>query len=146
MKSGNTPGNDVSRIRHGAKAITDEFRTYNELVRAIGSARVVLLGEASHGTHEFYRERAFITERLISEAGFSAVALEADWPDAYRVNRYVRGASDDASAVQALGDFNRFPSWMWRNNVVAFVEWLRANNDTQPLERRAGFYGVDLYS
>jgi len=146
-KSGNTPGNDVSRVRRGAKAITDEFRTYDELIRAIGSARVVLLGEASHGTHEFYRERAFITERLISEAGFSAVAIEADWPDAYRVNRYVRGVSDDAGAVQALGDFSRFPSWMWRNtDVVAFVEWLRAHNDTQPIERRAGFYGIDLYS
>src|SRR4029077_6255894 len=146
-KSGNTPGNDVSRVRRGAKAITDEFRTYDELVRAIGSARVVLLGEASHGTHEFYRERAFITERLISEAGFSAVAIEADWPDAYRVNRYVRGASDDAGAVQALGDFSRFPTWMWRNtDVAAFVEWLRAHNDTQPIERRAGFYGIDLYS
>jgi erythromycin esterase-like protein/predicted phosphoribosyltransferase len=146
-KSGHTPGNDVSRVRRGAKAITDEFRTYDELVRAIGSARVVLLGEASHGTHEFYRERAFITERLISEAGFSAVAIEADWPDAYRVNRYVRGASDDAGAVQALGDFSRFPTWMWRNtDVVAFVEWLRAHNETQPIERRAGFYGIDLYS
>jgi erythromycin esterase-like protein/predicted phosphoribosyltransferase len=146
-KSGDTPGNDVGRVRRGAKAITDEFRTYDHLVRAIGSARVVLLGEASHGTHEFYRERAFITERLISEAGFSAVAIEADWPDAYRVNRYVRGASDDTSAVQALGDFSRFPTWMWRNtDVVAFVEWLRAHNDTQPVERRTGFYGLDLYS
>jgi erythromycin esterase-like protein/predicted phosphoribosyltransferase len=146
-KSGNTPGNDLGRVRRGAKAITDEFRTYDELVRAIGSARVVLLGEASHGTHEFYRERAFITERLISEAGFSAVAIEADWPDAYRVNRYVRAASNDNSAVQALGDFSRFPTWMWRNtDVVAFVEWLRAHNDTQPIERRAGFYGIDLYS
>jgi erythromycin esterase-like protein/predicted phosphoribosyltransferase len=146
-KSSNTPGNDIGCVRRGAKAITDEFRTYDELVRAIRSARLVLIGEASHGTHEFYRERAFITERLISEAGFSAVAVEADWPDAYRVNRYVRGFSDDASAVQALGDFSRFPSWMWRNtDVVAFVEWLRAHNDTQPIERRAGFYGIDLYS
>jgi len=146
-RSGNTSGNDISGVRRGAKEITDEFRTYDELVRAIGSARLVLIGEASHGTHEFYRERAFITERLISEAGFSAVAVEADWPDAYRVNRYVRGASDDASAVQALSDFSRFPAWMWRNtDVVAFVEWLRAHNDTQPFERRAGFYGIDLYS
>ena len=146
-RSGNTSGNDISWVRRGAKEITDKFRTYDELVRAIGSARLVLIGEASHGTHEFYRERAFITERLISEAGFSAVAVEADWPDAYRVNRYVRGASDDASAVQALSDFSRFPAWMWRNtDVVAFVEWLRAHNDTQPIERRAGFYGIDLYS
>jgi erythromycin esterase-like protein/predicted phosphoribosyltransferase len=146
-KSGNTSGNDISSVRRGAKAITDEFWTYDELVKAIGSARLVLIGEASHGTHEFYRERAFITERLIAEAGFSAVAVEADWPDAYRVNRYVRGASDDANAVQALSDFSRFPAWMWRNtDVVAFVEWLRAHNDTQPIDRRAGFYGIDLYS
>ena len=142
-----TAGNDVSCVRRGAKTITDEFRTYDELIKAIGSARLVLLGEASHGTHEFYRERAFITERLIAEAGFSAVAVEADWPDAYRVNRYVRGASEDARAVQALGDFTRFPTWMWRNtDVVSFVEWLRAHNDTQPIERRVGFYGIDLYS
>jgi erythromycin esterase-like protein/predicted phosphoribosyltransferase len=146
-KSGHASGNEVNRIRRGARAIGDEFRTYDGLVKAIGSARLVLLGEASHGTHEFYRERAFITERLISEAGFSAVAVEADWPDAYRVNRYVRGASDDAGAVEALADFGRFPTWMWRNaDVVAFVEWLRAHNDTQPIERRAGFYGIDLYS
>jgi erythromycin esterase-like protein/predicted phosphoribosyltransferase len=138
---------DIDQIRMGARALNEEFRDYDGLIRAIASARVVLLGEASHGTHEFYRERAFITERLIAEAGFSAVAVEADWPDAYRVNRYVRGASEDASAVDALGDFSRFPTWMWRNtDVVAFVEWLRAHNDTQPVDRRAGFYGIDLYS
>jgi erythromycin esterase-like protein/predicted phosphoribosyltransferase len=138
---------DIDQIRTGARALNEEFRDYDGLIRAIASARVVLLGEASHGTHEFYRERAFITERLIAEAGFSAVAVEADWPDAYRVNRYVRGASEDASAVDALGDFSRFPTWMWRNtDVVAFVEWLRAHNDTQPVDRRAGFYGIDLYS
>jgi len=146
-KPNRAPSTDVGRIRRGARAISDEFRTYDGLIKALGSARMVLLGEASHGTHEFYRERAFITERLISEAGFSAIAVEADWPDAYRVNRYVRGASDDAGAVDALGDFSRFPMWMWRNtDVVTFVEWLRAHNDTQPLERRAGFYGIDLYS
>jgi len=144
--SNNSPDSAVTGVRRGANTISDEFRTYDGLVRAIGSARLVLIGVASHGTHEFYRERAFITERLISEAGFSAVAVEADWPDAYRVNRYVRGVSDDASAVQALEDFNRFPSWMWRNTeAAAFVEWLRAHNDTQPIERRAGFYGIDLY-
>jgi erythromycin esterase-like protein/predicted phosphoribosyltransferase len=146
-KPNRAPSTDVGRIRRGASVISDEFRTYDSLIKALGSARIVLLGEASHGTHEFYRERAFITERLISEAGFSAVAVEADWPDAYRVNRYVRGASDDAGAVEALRDFSRFPTWMWRNtDVVAFVEWLRAHNDTQPIERRTGFYGIDLYS
>ena len=125
----------------------DRSSDYDSLIRALTAARVVMLGEASHGTHEFYQERAFLTQRLVAEAGFSAVAVEADWPDAYRVNRYVRGASDDASAEEALGDFGRFPTWMWRNkDVVDFVTWLRAHNDTQPAERRCGFYGIDLYS
>ena len=114
----------------------------------IGDARFVLLGEASHGTHEFYRERARITQRLIDEKGFAAVAVEADWPDAYRVNRYVRGAGDDVDAVEALADFRRFPRWMWRNTeVVEFVDWLRAHNDALPPNaERTGFYGLDLYS
>src|SRR5439155_4563218 len=103
---------DVDRICAGA-VVLNEGDTYDALIKAIGSARIVLLGEASHGTHEFYRERAFITERLIADVGFSAIAVEADWPDAYRVNRYVRGASDDDSATAALGDFGRFPTWMW---------------------------------
>ena len=137
----------VEIIRGHAQRLAGDARDYDALLKAIGDARLVLIGEASHGTHEFYRERAFITERLISEKGFAAVAVEADWPDAYRVNRYVRGASDDADAVAALSDFERFPTWMWRNNdVVDFVGWLRAHNDTQPVERRVGFYGIDLYS
>jgi erythromycin esterase-like protein/predicted phosphoribosyltransferase len=137
----------IDRIRTGAHALDEEFRGYDGLIKAIGSARVVLLGEATHGTHEFYRERAFISQRLIAEAGFSAVAVEADWPDAYRVNRYVRGASDDVNALDALSDFARFPAWMWRNtDVVAFIEWLRAHNDTQPVDRRTGLFGIDLYS
>ena len=91
----------------------------------------MLLGEATHGTHEFYRERAFITRRLITEKGFTAVAVEADWPDAYRVNRYVRGTGADEDSVDALGDFGRFPTWMWRNaDVLDFVGWLRAHNET----------------
>ncbi|HET9830753.1 MAG TPA: erythromycin esterase family protein, partial [Vicinamibacterales bacterium] len=100
-----------------------------------------------HGTHEFYRERALITRRLIEEKRFSGVAVEADWPDAYRVNRYVRGVGNDEDAVESLGDFERFPMWMWRNaDVLDFVGWLRAHNDTQPESRRVGFYGLDLYS
>src|SRR6185436_569146 len=134
-------------IRERAIRLNGKAGDYDSLIEAIGDARLVLLGEASHGTHEFYRERAFITERLIAERGFSAVAVEADWPDAYRVNRYVRGHSSDETSEQALGDFGRFPTWMWRNtDVVDFVSWLRSHNDTQPIERRAGFYGLDLYS
>jgi erythromycin esterase-like protein len=111
-------------------------------------ARFVLLGEATHGTHEFYIERAELTKRLVAEHGFGAVAVEADWPDAYRVNRYVRGASRDPDAREALGDFRRFPRWMWRNHVVVeLVEWLREWNDALPAGRpKTGFYGLDLYS
>ncbi|MBR0665497.1 hypothetical protein GXW71_14135 [Roseomonas hellenica] len=121
---------------------------YDELLEAIGEARFVLLGEASHGTHEFYEERARITRRLIEEKGFAAVAVEADWPDAYRVNRYVQGAGEDLDAGAALMDFRRFPTWMWRNQVVVdFVEWLRRHNAARGEGRpRAGFYGLDLYS
>jgi erythromycin esterase-like protein len=114
----------------------------------IGEAQFALVGEASHGTHEFYAERAEITKRLIAEKKFRAVAVEADWPDAYRVNRYVRGASDDVEAVEALADFRRFPTWMWRNTVVVeFIDWLRAYNDALPPgSEKVGFYGLDLYS
>jgi erythromycin esterase-like protein/predicted phosphoribosyltransferase len=137
----------VEIVRERAIHLSGGADEYDGLIAAIGDARVVLIGEASHGTHEFYLERAHITERLIAEKGFNAVAVEADWPDAYRVNRYVRGTSDDRDSVEALGDFGRFPAWMWRNtDVVDFVSWLRAHNDTQPAERRVGFYGIDLYS
>ena len=118
---------------------------YDELLELIGDAKLVLIGEASHGTHEFYRERALITRRLIEEKGFGAVAVEADWPDAYRANRYVRGASDDPDAERALAGFERFPTWMWRNaDVLDFVGWLRDHNDRSG--RTVGFYGLDLYS
>jgi len=113
----------------------------------IGEAELALLGEASHGTHEFYASRATVTKRLIVENGFRAVVVEADWPDAYRVNRYVRHKSSDTSAVEALEDFKRFPTWMWRNtDVVGFIEWLREHNEGLPDERQAGFYGMDLYA
>jgi erythromycin esterase-like protein len=120
---------------------------YDALLRLIGPARFALLGEASHGTHEFYRERAEITRRLIVEHDFTAVAVEADWPDAWRVNRYVRGLSGDADAAAALSGFQRFPAWMWRNTEVRdFVEWLRLHNAARSPERQVGFYGLDLYS
>ena len=120
---------------------------YDVLMDRIGNARLVLLGEASHGTHEFYRERARITRRLVMEKGFTAVAVEADWPDAYRVHRYVSGRSNDRSSEQALGDFKRFPTWMWRNrDVEQFVAWLRAVNDQRTDREKVGFYGLDLYS
>ncbi len=123
-------------------------RDYDPLIKLIHEARFCLLGEATHGTHEFYRERAEITKRLIKEKGFTAVAVEADWPDAFRVNRYVRGLGDDRDANQALAGFKRFPTWMWRNAVILdFVEWLRDYNSSLPSNAtKVGFYGLDLYS
>src|SRR3981081_3662779 len=128
-----------------AHRLTGTFQDYDPLMDRIGNARLVLLGEASHGTHEFYHERAQITQRLIKEKGFTAVAVEADWPDAYRVNRYVRGAGDDAFAVEALSDFKRFPTWMWRNtDVVEFLEWVHEHNEAlPPRSTKIGFYGLD---
>lgn len=121
---------------------------YGALLDAIGDAQFVLIGEASHGTHEFYDVRAEITKLLTQEKGFNAVAVEADWPDAYCVNRYVRGLGTDLDADGALGGFRRFPTWMWRNTVMTdFVEWLRNyNSQKERYVEKAGFYGIDLYS
>lgn len=127
--------------------LTGSAHDYDGLLQLIGPARFVLLGEASHGTREFYQERVNITKRLITEKGFNTIAVEADWPDAWRVNRYVRGLSDDRNAGDALSGFERFPAWMWRNTVVRdFVEWLRAHNAGRSAASQVGFYGMDLYS
>ncbi len=136
----------AQRLRAVAQPLPGGERDYDGLLDIIGDAQFVLLGEASHGTAEFYHVRAALTRRLIAERGFTAVAVEADWPDAYRVNRFVRG-DDGASGVAALGGFRRFPAWMWRNTVVVeFIEWLRAHNAGRPADAQAGFYGLDLYS
>lgn len=117
------------------------------LVDAIGDAKYVLLGEATHGTSEFYSFRAELSKRLIEEKGFRFVAVEGDWPSCYTVNRYVKAYSADATnPADALRDFGRWPEWMWANREVAeFIAWLRAYNDrtTGP---KAGFYGLDVYS
>src|ERR1035437_7497358 len=134
-------------IREAAHPLTGSGGDYDSLLEMIGDARFVLLGEASHGTHEFYRERAKITQRLIREKGFHAIAVEADWPDAYRVNRYIQGDDTDPDAAQALNGFKRFPAWMWRNaDVLDFIGWLRSFNDALEQPKRIGFYGLDLYS
>src|SRR3954465_5255948 len=120
---------------------------FGPLLDAVGDARLVLIGEASHGTHEFYRARAEFTKTLILRKGFNIVAVEADWPDAYRANRWVRGIASDPDADTALGDFTRFPRWMWRNrDVVAFLEWLHDRNGSVDTAADVGFYGLDLYS
>ncbi|HEX4667188.1 MAG TPA: erythromycin esterase family protein [Chthoniobacterales bacterium] len=136
------------RISAAADPLAGSPNDYDSLIEMVGEARFVLLGEASHGTHEFYRERALITKWFIYQRGFNAVAAEADWPDAYRINRFVRGEGPDLDSVDALNGFRRFPQWMWRNaDVLDFVAWLREHNDEQSFpDRKAGFYGLDLYS
>jgi erythromycin esterase-like protein len=140
--------NITDALRKAALPLEGARADYDPLLTLIGDARLILLGEASHGTDEFYRARAEITKRLIQEKHIAAVAVEADWPDAFRVNRYVRGMSNDRSADEALSGFKRFPTWMWRNTVVReFVEWLREYNNALPSNAtKVGFYGLDLYS
>jgi erythromycin esterase-like protein len=137
----------VSDLREFAHPLNGTEPDYRPLLDRVGDAPFVLLGEGSHGTHDFYFQRAEITKRLIIEKGFTAVAVEADWPDAYRVNRYVRGEGDDRDANAALSGFERFPTWMWRNTVVLdFVEWLREENASRTANNKTGFFGLDLYS
>jgi erythromycin esterase-like protein len=137
----------IKIIRERAVRLDSASDVPDDILSLVGDARFVLIGEASHGTHEFYRSRAQITKRLIEENGFSAVAVEADFPDAYRVNRYVRGQGRDGTAETALDDFERFPLWMWRNaDVLDFIGWLRSHNDRIGPPERIGFFGLDLYS
>src|SRR2546422_1514918 len=110
-----TTHSETEVIHREAHLLTGATADYDPLLDVIGSARYVLLGEATHGTHEFYKTRAEITKRLIQERGFSVIAWEADWPDALRINRFIQGRSNDQTALEALDDFKRFPRWMWRN-------------------------------
>ena len=138
----------TSRLRESIYPMQGVLSDFDPLLSRIEDAHFVLIGEATHGTQEFYNLRAEITKRLIQEKGFNIVAAEADWPDAYRVNRFVQGRSNDENSRQALSDFERFPVWMWRNTVVRdFATWLRDYNASQSdVNRRCGFYGLDLYS
>ena len=139
--------NGSPRLAGRARPITGSAQDYDDLVDMISDQRVILIGEASHGTHEFYRERIRLTRRLIEEHHVTVVGIEGDWPDAYRVNRYILGLSEDADAPSALGGFRRFPTWMWRNRDVAdFVEWLRLHNDEHDASDKVRFFGLDLYS
>ena len=141
-------GTVIETLRAAARPLTGDHDDHDLLLERAADARLVLLGEATHGTHEFYRERARITLRLIDELGFDVVAVEADWPDAERVDRYVRGLPGDADADAALASFRRFPTWMWRNaDVRDLVEALRVRNErVADPDRRVGFHGLDLYS
>jgi erythromycin esterase-like protein len=134
----------------------DKERTYSlstsmdldPLLDRIGDAHYVLLGEASHGTHEYYTWRTEISKRLIKEKGFRFIAVEGDWPDCYRINRYIKGLDNqDKTAVEILKSFRRWPTWMWANwEIVALISWLKEYNSTLPSSDKIGFYGLDVYS
>lgn len=118
------------------------------LIERIGDARCVMLGEASHGTHEYYTWRTAITKRLISEKAFNFIAVEGDWPDCYRLNRFIKGYADqDKKSNELLHAFNRWPTWMWANwEIDALLNWLKDFNTGLPANQRTGFYGLDVYS
>lgn len=133
-------------VRDLATRLDGAPHDYDGLLAMAEGKRCVLLGEATHGTAEFYKMRLEITQRLICELGFDGVAIEGDWPDAWRVNRFVTHQAG-GTAEGALSHFERFPTWMWRNRqVVQLVSWLREHNESLPAAKRIGFYGLDLYS
>jgi erythromycin esterase-like protein len=136
----------LEAITNASEPLSD-LHDYSSLLEKIGDARFVLIGEATHGTHEFYQTRIDITRALIENKDFMAVAIEGDWPDAYHINRYIHGAGHKEAWKEALADFKRFPTWMWRNTTLPpFLTWLRSYNDNLPSSSKIGFYGLDLYS
>ncbi len=137
----------IAAIKQWAYPLKDR-NSLDPLFERIGDARIVMLGEASHGTHEYYNWRSYITRRLIEEKGFQFIAVEGDWPDCYRLNRYIKNYSGEGKgAFNVLHAFNRWPTWMWANwEIVALADWLQKYNRNLPLNRRVGFYGLDVYS
>jgi len=138
----------INMLNDDAEPISEKEDKYSSLLEKIGDSRYVLIGEATHGTHEFYQARAEISQQLIMKKGFMGVAIEGDWPDAYRIHRYLQGIGSKKDWKQALDEFKRFPTWMWRNTTVApFLRWLRTHNDNLACPAtKVGFYGLDLYS
>lgn len=139
---------DLNKLIQDNSIELNDITGLDALIEKIGNAKYVLLGEASHGTHEYYTWRAQISKKLIEKKGFSFIAVEGDWPDCYRLNRYVKNYPDSGkSAFDVLHEFNRWPTWMWANwETVALAEWLRRHNEKIPVNNKVGFYGLDVYS
>ena len=153
MKTATNPSlsinaNKIVELLNESSSPLENMEDLDPLMDYIGDAKYVLLGEASHGTHEYYTWRAKITQRLIQEKGFAFVGVEGDWPDCYRLNRFAKGYTNSGKDIyEVLNDFNRWPTWMWANwEIAAFIDWLKAYNTGIPLEMRVGFYGLDVYS
>lgn len=135
---------DIQELARTLQSASD----LDPIVSQVGTSRFVGLGEASHGTHEFYQWRATLSRRLIEENGFTWIGVEGDWPDCWRINQWVRGLDDqNLTSRQLLSHFDRWPTWMWANEEVAdFLTWLREHNATRPRQNQVGFYGLDVYS
>ena len=127
--------------------IVDAMHDLHPLIEEAGKARIVMLGEASHGTHEYYTWRSYISRKLITEKGFNFIAVEGDWPDCYKINEYIKGESEEKRAVNVLKTMARWPTWMWANwEVEALAEWLRKHNKDLRENEKVGFFGLDVYS
>ena len=146
QKNGNS-GEMIELLSKYSTAL-DNLEDLDPLIDYIGNAKYVLLGEASHGTHEYYVWRAKITKRLIQEKGFSFVGVEGDWPDCYRLNRYAKGYLESEKDIYSvMNEFKRWPTWMWANwETAAFIDWLKAFNQDIAANKKIGFYGLDVYS
>lgn len=143
----NNPDEIVELLKTNSTSL-ENLGDLDPLIDLIGDAKYVLLGEASHGTHEYYTWRAKITQRLIQEKGFSFVGVEGDWPDCYRLNRFAKGYTNSGTDIYSvLNEFKRWPTWMWANwEIAAFIDWLKVYNENLPADKRIGFYGLDVYS
>lgn len=150
MRTLNNPNNlsKIVQLLKNHATTLQNLQDLDPLMDYIGDAKYVLLGEASHGTHEYYTWRAKITQRLIQEKGFSFVGVEGDWPDCYRLNRYAKGYLNSGTDIQTvMNEFKRWPTWMWANwETAAFIEWLKEYNKKLTVDKRIGFYGLDVYS
>jgi erythromycin esterase len=139
-------GSLIERIREDAIRINQDD-DMKDIIEAVGDSKIVLLGEATHGTSEFYTMRAAISKQLIEQKGFNLVAVEGDWPSCYEVNRYVKGYTKHRSSKEALSQFQRWPSWMWANEEIAdFIQWIQNFNQKEQGLKKVGFYGLDVYS
>lgn len=140
--------NEIIELLKGSSTSLENLEDLNPLLDYIGDAKYVLLGEASHGTHEYYTWRAKITQRLVREKGFSFVGVEGDWPDCYRLNRFAKGYLDSEKDIyDIMKEFKRWPTWMWANwETAAFIDWLKTFNKDLSADKRIGFYGLDVYS
>ncbi|AHM59477.1 erythromycin esterase [Flammeovirgaceae bacterium 311] len=140
--------NLINEVPASAIAALETADDLDILINDIGDARYVLLGEASHGTSEYYSWRTEISRRLVQEKGFTIIAVEGDWPDMYRLNQYIKGSdTNGSSAAEVLRQQERWPAWMWANEEVAALgEWLRTYNQNRDAGRQVGFYGLDVYS